>query len=400
MENKVLLVVNAGSSSLKIDVYVTQPELDAVTSVSVENIGSSAAELLPGKVQSRTEATVIDATDHTQAIKACLDWLATQRAFSIGSVAYRVVHGGARFNHATELDDEAVEYLRSITKLAPNHMPPVLACIDYFRTQLSDVSHVACFDTAFFADAPVEAKRFALPKRYAEKGVVRYGFHGLSYSYLLSSFSQHEGASAAQGRVIMLHLGSGASITATRGGVPVDMSMGFTPMSGIVMGTRTGDIDPGALLYIMQQEGLDAEVMSGIIMKQSGLLGVSGTTADMRELLKVQHHDEDAALAIELFCRSAKKTVGAYAALLGGVDSIIFTGGIGERSAEVRARILSGLEYLGVSINESRNEAAARLISADEARVGVHVIPAREDYSIATQAYELLDKKGGINDIF
>lgn len=142
-----------------------------------------------------------------------------------------------------------------------------------------------------FADAPVEAKRFALPKRYAEKGVVRYGFHGLSYSYLLSSFSQHEGASAAQGRVIMLHLGSGASITATRGGVPVDMSMGFTPMSGIVMGTRTGDIDPGALLYIMQQEGLDAEVMSGIIMKQSGLLGVSGTTADMRELLKVQHHD-------------------------------------------------------------------------------------------------------------
>ena len=392
MENKVLIVVNAGSSSLKIDVYAAQSELDAAISVSVENIGSSAAELLPGKAQGQVEATIIDAADHTQAIKACFDWLVAQRAFSIGAVAYRVVHGGARFNEATELDDEAVEYLRSITKLAPNHMPPVLACIDYFRTQLPDASHIACFDTAFFADAPTETKRFALPKRYAEKGVVRYGFHGLSYSYLLDSFTQHEGPSAAQGRVIMLHLGSGASITATRGGVPVDMSMGFTPMSGIMMGTRTGDIDPGALFYIMQQENLDAQAMSDIVMRQSGLLGVSGTTANMRELLEAQHHDEDAALAVELFCRSAKKTIGAYTALLGGVGSIIFTGGIGERSAEVRARILSGLEYLGVSINESRNAAAARLISDDGARVGVHVIPAREDYSIATQAYELLEK--------
>jgi len=376
----VLLSVNAGSSSLKVSVFDADRPFEARATHAIENIGS---------------ATSVDTLEN--AVIAVEQWLTNEcniRGDDIEAVGHRVVHGGERYSSAALMTEELRSYLESITPLAPNHMPGALSSIAAFSEQFPNAQHVACFDTSFFHDIPEVAKTLPLPLTLQkESGMRRYGFHGLSYQSLLASFQDHEGETAKNGRVIMAHLGSGASISACHNGQPIDMSMGFTPVSGIMMSTRSGDLEPGIMTYLETEHGMSPQEVSDLVTHQSGLLGVSETTADMHVLLDTQEENPKGKLAVELFCYKIKKMIGSYAAALGGVDSIIFSGGIGERSSEIRARICEGLEFLGIVIEDERNNENARLISSDQSAVGVHVIIAQEDRSIITQTLTVINKE-------
>ena len=374
----VLLSVNAGSSSLKVSVFDRENIQTPRASLAIEDLGDAADA--PLKATERIE-----------------QWLSDELSIApeeIEAVGHRVVHGGQRYSSASPITPDLLAYLSEITPLAPNHMPGALASINAFLTTYPQAKQVACFDTSFFHDIPAVAKTLPIPfDLQQETGIRRYGFHGLSYQSLLASFKDNEGELAYQGRVIMAHLGSGASVSAIKNGQPIDMSMGFTPVSGIMMSTRSGDLEPGVLTYLESEKGMTPHELIDLFTHKSGLLGVSGTTADMKILLETQDENPQAKLAIDLFCYKIKKTIGSYAAALGGVDSIIFSGGIGERSAEIRGRILEGLDFLGIVIDDARNGDNARLISSDRSSVGVHVIPAREDYTIVTQTLEIIDKE-------
>jgi acetate kinase len=384
----VLLSINAGSSSLKVAVFDATQLESPISSVSIEGIGTDTAAILPdGNEEAARHLPIATAREAVEVVK---QWLSNDIAIAsdtVLAIGYRVVHGGERFTEATRITPTVLEYLDTLTPLAPNHMPSTLSVIAAFQAAYPSTDHVACFDTSFFSDIPEVAKTLPLPQEY---DIRRFGFHGLSYSSLLESFRQHEGETAACGRVIMAHLGSGASVSALKNGRPVDMSMGFTPVSGIMMSTRSGDIEPEALTYLQREKGLSVVAISELVSRKSGLLGVSGVSAEMHTLLAKQHEDNQVALAVELFCYKVKKQIGAYAAVLGGVDSLIFSGGIGERSAEIRQRICADLSFLGIIIDEKRNQHNERLISEDGAGVGVHVIPAREDVSIVRQTYSVL----------
>lgn len=371
----VLLSVNAGSSSLKVSVYTPGSLETPTASLSVEGIGT---EIESPQV----------------AVEQVKKWLTEELSIhpaDVEGVGHRVVHGGEKYTSATRIDAELTDYLTSITPLAPNHMPATLTTIHAFLNVYPDTPQVACFDTSFFAHIPEVAKVLPISLNLQkEKGIRRYGFHGLSYQSLLASFKEHEGETAEHGRVIMAHLGSGASVSACKDGRPIDMSMGFTPVSGIMMSTRSGDIEPGVLTYLQQEYGMSVAEISELVTYKSGLAGVSESTADMLGLLNSQNDDSKAKLAIDLFCYKITKQIGGYAAALGGIDSLIFSGGIGERSAEIRERICKTLTFLGVTIDTERNGSNERLISSDSSSVGVHVIPAREDYSIVTQTIAII----------
>lgn len=372
----IILSVNAGSSSLKVSVFEQANLTTPKDTLSIEGI---------------------DISQYQEAIQRVTTWLTDELSIQpqdIEAIGHRVVHGGEQYSNAARVTPDLLAYLGSITPLAPNHMPATLASLQAFLEAYPTASHVACFDTSFFHDLPEVARTLPLPLTLQkEHSIRRYGFHGLSYQSLLASFAKHEGPEAAHGRVIMAHLGSGASIAACKDGKPVDVSMGFTPVSGIMMSTRTGDIEPGVLVYLQKKLGLGADELLDFVTHKSGLLGVSESTADMYTLLQNQQNDPKSALAVELFCYKAKKTMGGYIAALGGVDSIMFSGGIGERSAEIRRRILDGLAFAGVELDEARNEQNERLISTSSSRVGVHVIPAQEDFSIVTQTIEVINKE-------
>lgn len=388
------LTVNAGSSSLKVSVYASESMDSPEISVAIEGIGTFDACLIPNGEYGQSSVLTVAAADHTKAAELVIKWLEANGVVisQVKGVGHRVVHGGERYSEAVVIDDEVVAYFDSLVPLAPNHTPVILACLKVFRDYYQTVSHIACFDTAFFHDLPEVARTIAVPAEIRQSGVRRYGFHGLSYEYILGDFRAHEGEAAANGRLIIAHLGSGASLAAVKQGQPVDTTMGFTPASGIVMGTRTGDIDPGLIDYLLRELNMTTQEVSMMVYKQSGLLGVSGATADMYSLLRQRHDNPQADLAINLFCYTIKKTIGAYAAVMGGVDSIIFSAGIGERSAEIRAQILDGLGFLGVVVDNERNERGDRLISAKHSGTGVHVVPTHEDRIIA-QKTRLLCKE-------
>lgn len=391
-----LLSVNAGSSSLKVAVFDDNDLQNPQFSLNVEGIGTEKATLVPNGQFGHPDTQVRPLYTTEEAAEAVRQWLAETHDIgpnSIGAIGHRIVHGGAKYTSASIVDDELVSYLESITPLAPNHMPATLASIKAFVLAFSEVPHVACFDTSFFSDVPLVAKTLPIPKKVQDEyGIQRFGFHGLSYESLLDSFIADKSEEAAKGRIIMAHLGSGASVSATVNGKPIDMSMGFTPVSGIMMSTRTGDIEPGVVTYLQAQHGMTAEEVAHMMTHQSGLLGVSDLTNDMLQLLNTQHENESVALALDLFTYKLKKQIGAYVAALGGVDSIIFSGGIGERSAEIRARVLSNLDFFGISLDEERNKANNVQISNDDSKVGVYVIPAREDASIIKATKALLNQ--------
>jgi acetate kinase len=291
--------------------------------------------------------------------------------------------------------EELLKELRRISPYDPDHLPGEIELIEIFGLRHPALPQVACFDTAFHRTMPRVAKLLPIPRCYGEKGVQRYGFHGLSYSYLMQELTRSGDRSATSGRVILAHLGNGASMAAVLQGKSIDTSMGFTPTAGLVMSTRSGDLDPGVAPYLARTEQMTTNQFYEMVSHKSGLLGVSEISSDMRDLLAHEAHDVRAAEAVALFCYQAKKWIGAFVAVLGGLDTLIFAGGIGENAPEVRARICEGLGCLGIALNESRNAESAAVISTDASPVTVRVIPTDEDLMIARSVHDILGLGNG-----
>jgi acetate kinase len=279
--------------------------------------------------------------------------------------------------------------LRRITPYAPDHLPREIALIAAFKERFPKLPQVACFDTAFHRSMPPVARRLPIPRRYAAKGVERYGFHGLSYAYLMQELARTDPA-AAKGRVILAHLGNGASLAAVRNGASIDTSMAFTPAAGLIMSSRSGDLDPGVAYYLARTERMTSRQFQRMVNQQSGLVGISGTTSDMRDLLAAEANDPRAAEAIETFCYQTRKWLGSFAAALAGLDTLVFAGGIGENAPTIRKRICDGLGFIGIELDARRNQAGAPVISADSSRVAVRVIATDEALMIATSVRNLL----------
>jgi acetate kinase len=294
----------------------------------------------------------------------------------IAAIGYRVVHGGARYQQHSPISADLLDELNRITSLSPEHLPAEIELIEAFQDVYREPVHIACFDTAFHAGLPTAAKTLPIPRKYQEKGVRRYGFHGLSYEYLMSRLAEVGSPGEAQGRVILAHLGNGSSLAALRDGQCVDTSMAFSPASGLPMGSRTGDIDPGLLCHLAEQESLSTDQLRALVFKQSGLLGISETSSDVRDLLATEQSDHRAAEALEHFCYQTRKWIGAFAAAINGLDTLVFSGGIGANSAEIRERICAGLQFLGVSPGSET--------------VKVHVIPTDEELVIARIAKQFI----------
>ncbi len=335
-----------------------------------------------------------DLPDHAAALEALMGGLRDRGLVrdDLAAVGHRIVHGGDRHREPQRVTLGVVADLWALVPIDPNHLPQAIAAIEAVGRAYPTVTQVACFDTAFHSLMPRVARLYGLPSRLAEEGIIRYGFHGLSYEYVMEELRRLE-PEAAAGRVVVAHLGNGASMAAVRGGVGVDTTMGFTPTGGLVMGTRSGDLDPSVPLYLLEERGLTPTEVSDLLNKRAGLLGVSGTSADMRDLLEREPEDGCAAEAVALFCYQAKKFLGAMAAALGGLDALVFTGGIGEHSATVRERVCEGLEFLGIRLDTDRNAAHARVVSSDASGVRVLVVPTDEDLMVARHTRRLIEQE-------
>ena len=386
-----ILTVNSGSSSVKFSVYEMGESEALLLGGSLDQLGSAGS-----RFQARDGAggALVDEArelpDHSAALGTLLDWLRDQGIESgLDAIGHRLVHGGAEFRRAHRVTDELMERVRELRPFAPDHLPHEIAAIEAVAERLPALPQVACFDTAFHRRMPERAKIYPLPRRLADEGVLRYGFHGLSYEYIVSELRKEAGA-AADGRLIVAHLGNGASMAATREGRSVETTMGFTPAGGLVMSTRSGDLDPGVIVYLLKEKGMGTAAINDLVNHDAGLLGVSGTSQYMKELLEIEHADPRAAQAVDLFCYQARKHLGALAAVLGGLETLIFTGGIGESAPAIRERICEGMQFLGIRIDRERNAAGAGVISPDGASVCVRVMKTNEELMIARHASRLL----------
>ncbi len=390
-----ILTVNAGSSSIKFALFRAGTPLARLWSGRVERIGLPDSVLTIAETATgRTERRPIQAPDHGSCVGPLTQWLEQQvNVPKVAAIGHRIVHGGPRYSQPQRVTPEVLVELRKLSTYDPEHLPAELSLIEALSGRYPHAFQVVCFDTAFHHDMPRVARLLAIPRRYVETGVRRYGFHGLSYVFLMKELARIGGAEAA-GRVILAHLGNGASLAAVRGGQPIDTTMGFTPASGLPMSTRSGDLDPGLVLYLAKTEGMSVEQFHAMVNRGSGLLGVSETSSDLRDLLACEHVDPRAADAIALFCYQAKKAIGGLAAALGGLDMLVFTGGIGEHSPVMRARICDGLDFLGIALDGARNGVGDPIISKPGSRVTVRVIPTDEEIEIAQTIYELLPSAG------
>jgi acetate kinase len=392
-----VLTINGGSSSIKFAVFAPGAPPRRLLAGQVERIGLGGAVLRAknGDSGSHTDQPV-DAPDHGRAAEQLIRWLRERDALgAVAAVGHRVVHGGPRYTAAQPVTAEVVAELKRLRPLDPDHLPGEIALIEAIGRCLPGVPQVACFDTAFHHDLPRVARLLPVPRHYEAAGVRRYGFHGLSYAYLLGELARAAGPEAARGRVVLAHLGAGASLAAVHQGKCVDTTMGFTPTAGLMMGTRSGDLDPGLLVYLMRHERLSFDQLDELVNRRSGLLGVSETSPDMRDLLARQGDDPRAADAVAMFCYQAKKWVGAMAAALGGLDTLVFAGGIGENAAEVRARVCEGLDFLGVRLDPGRNATNAAVVSADGARCAVRVMKTDEELKIVGEVLRIWGDRSG-----
>jgi acetate kinase len=331
------------------------------------------------------------APDHTVAVGVVMDWIeARSGRETLTAVGHRVVHGGPKYGEPQRITAAMVEELHRLSPFDPEHLPEEILLTEAFHHRFPDLAQVACFDTAFHHNLPRVARLLPIPRRYEAQGVRRYGFHGLSYAFLMGELARLAGAETAHGRVILAHLGNGASLAAVRDGDPVDTSMSFTPAAGVPMSTRSGDLDPGLVWYLTRTEKMSAKQFNEMVNFQSGLLGVSETSSDMRALLDRETQDVRATEAVALFCYQVKKWIGAFAAALGGLDTLVFAGGIGENAPTVRARICDGLGFLGIELDEQRNGAPAGVISAAASRATVRVIRTDEEWMIAKTVCRVL----------
>ncbi len=387
-----ILTINGGSSSIKFALFGAGDSLGRILEGGIERIGLSEATLRVKGVNSADNfSRPVTAPDHTLAVGALMDWIEQRIGRdALTAVGHRVVHGGPKYHDPALITKEMVEELRQLRPFDPEHLPEEIQLTEAFHRRFPELPQVACFDTAFHHDLPRVAQLLPIPRRYEAQGVRRYGFHGLSYAFLMGELARLGGTEAAQGRVILAHLGNGASLAAVHHGKPVDTSMSFTPTAGVPMSTRSGDLDPGLVWYLARTEGLDAKRFNEMVNFQSGLLGVSETSSDMRDLLDRETQDVRAAEAVALFCYQVKKWIGAFAAALGGLDTLVFAGGIGENAPTIRARICDGLGFLGIEVGENRNAASEGVISTTAGRVTVRVIPTDEELMIARSVARLL----------
>ena len=381
MPEQSILVINTGSSSLKFGLYSEQNGDERVLFDGLaDGIGqdNGTLEVKDASGQKLRSEKLSFASRHDALTHAArwLDELSPEKPYAIG---HRVVHGGPRLVKHQRITPALIAELQACVHFAPLHIPMALQLINEAQRAYPDVRQFACFDTAFHCTMPETASRFPIPRELFEEGIRRYGFHGLSYESIV-----HRLGDKLPGRVVIAHLGSGASLVAVKDGKSVDTSMGLTPTGGIPMATRTGDLDPGVVIYLQRAKKMDADSVEKLLNHNAGLIALSGGTSDMRKLqLDADRHDQQAALAIEVFCLSIRKVVAAYAAVLGGLDLLVFAGGIGEHSQRVRKTVCDGLGFLGVSLDERKNDAAEAVISKSDSRVKVCVVPSQEDREIA-----------------
>lgn len=392
METEKLLVLNAGTSSLKFAVYERNSDLKPLIRGKIERIGEVVAKCWLCNLSSEKETRRnVPAQTHVAALEILLKALGEVLDIeALTAVGHRIVHGGPRFSNACVVSPEVLNELRQIVSFAEEHLPAEISVIEATAARLPRVQQVVCFDTSFHRALPDVARRLPIPRRYEAAGIRRYGFHGLSCRYMIEQVRAMWGDRAARGRIVLAHLGNGASLTAVCEGQSIDTSMGFTPTAGLVMGTRCGDLDPGLLAYLARVESLTPKQLTDLVDRRSGLLGVSETSGDMRDLLKAVATDARAGEAIRLFCYEAKKRIGAYAAAMNGVDILVFSGGIGENCPSVRERICKDMSYLGLEIDDPRNDVNNKIISTTSSKVLVMVVKADEESVIAQETHQAL----------
>jgi acetate kinase len=385
-----ILTINGGSSSIKFALFETGEKSTCKYAGKITRIGAGASEFSVSKKEDSHKVNrPVKASNFNEAAIFLLDWLEKQTGFGkIEGIGHRVVHG-MQHTHSEIISDELMKELNQISSYDPDHLPAEIEIIRLCRNRYPSLMQVACFDTAFHTAMPRVAKILPIPRRFDRAGIQRYGFHGLSFTYLMEVLKHKGDAKETKGRVILAHLGSGASLAAVKDGKNLDTSMGFTTSGGLVMGTRCGDLDPGVAWYMMQNEDMTTEQFNHLINHESGLLGLSETSSDMLDLLRLQSTDIRAVEAVGLFCYQVKKWIGAFTAVLGGLDTLVFSGGIGENAPDIRSRICEGLEYLGIELNEEQNHKNALLISAKNSPVKIRVIPTDEESVIARSTAEL-----------
>ena len=392
-----VLTVNGGSSSIKFALFEADGALRRVLAGRIEGIGLPQGSFsVNGPDPADNFSRPLAASDHTTAVGELMNWLADRIGRGeLAAVGHRVVHGGPKYWEPQRITPEMVDELHQLSPFDPEHLPEEILLTEAFHRRFPSLPQIACFDTAFHHDLPRVARLLPIPRRYDARGVRRYGFHGLSCAWLMEELARVAGTRAARGRVILAHLGNGASITAVRRGKSIDTSMSFTPTAGLPMSTRSGDLDPGLGWYLSRTENVTARQFHYMINHESGLLGVSETSSDMRELLAREKADIRAAEAVALFCYQAKKWICALAGALEGLDTLVFAGGIGEGAPEIRARICDGLGFLGVELDRRQNAAGAAVISRKTGRVAVRVIRTDEEWMIAQTVCRVLGLKIG-----
>lgn len=380
-----ILVINGGSSTLKFASFRAGTVPVRELSGSIDRIGSPEGTLRWTPEGAGTVGPqAVAVPDHAACIEPLLTCLAdrlTKRP--LVAIGHRIVHGGPRYRAPQPLTQAVLDELQRLSAYDPEHLPGEIALVKGFAQRYPHLPQIACFDTAFHREMPVVARLLAIPRRYEQLGLQRYGFHGLSYAFLMKELAQVGKPGEADGRVILAHLGNGASMAAVNNRRPVDTTMGFTPTSGLPMSRRSGDLDPGLVSYLARTEGMSVDRFHRMVNTESGLLGVSETSSDMRDLLKEERNDARAAEAVALFCYHAKRSIGSLAAALGGLNTLVFSAGIGEHAPVIRGRICEGLEFLGIIIDPARNEAGETVISKEGGRVTVRVIPTDEEREIA-----------------
>jgi acetate kinase len=366
-----VLTINGGSSSVKFALFEVGTALRQILGGELERIGRSGTTLrVTGSNPADNFSRPVTAADHTAAVGVLMEWIEEDTGRdALATVGHRVVHGGPKYSKPQQVTAEMVEELHRFSPFDPEHLPLEIGLIEAFRQRHPGLPQVACFDTAFHRTMPRVATLLPIPGRYEAQGVHRYGFHGLSYEFLMEELAHLADPAATKGRVILAHLGNGASLAAVRDGKNIDTSMGFTPTAGLVMSSRSGDLDPGLVSYLARTGQMSAAQFQKMVNHESGLLGVSETSSDMRDLLERETQDVRAAEAVALFCYQAKKWIGAFAAALGGLDTLVFAGGIGENAPPVRERICEGLGFLGIELDAERNAKNAPLVSSDTVRV-------------------------------
>ncbi|MGK2864525.1 MAG: acetate/propionate family kinase [Chitinophagaceae bacterium] len=388
--NANILVINGGSSSIKFALYSMDEKLNNILSGKIKRIGLDNPEFtVTHNLTKEKSEIIIDATNFKEAAELLIERLKEQKYFEeTDCIGHRIVHG-MNHTHPEIIDDKLLKELHGISEYDPDHLPAEIEMIELFKKEFPKLLQFACFDTSFHTNMPRVAKILPIPRRFYKAGIQRYGFHGLSFTYLMETLKNINGKDESKGRIILAHLGNGASLAAVKDGKSLETTMGFTPASGLVMGTRPGDLDPGVAWYMMQSEGMTAAKFNHLINHESGLLGVSEISSDMQDLLQKENEDVRAAEAVDLFCYSVKKWIGAFTAVLNGLDTLVFSGGIGENAPVIRSRICKGFEYMGIEIDEEENKKNANVISSGKSNVKVYMIPTDEESIIAKSTKEL-----------